>query len=386
MLGFLAVLSLMILASGLAYFSLTNINNSVSRILVHAHKYDMVDGLRHAIKQFLEVNDSLIKGQIKDLEYYNSLATGVEKRITYVGKLHLQDDEKATLMAVNEAFVYIKETTYRSLKSATSHKTNGITKLLRDVDKYKSILLDSVEGLYDKAWRDLDDITLMVDRNMKSGTRHIVTFALIAIVVGIGISIYISRKITTPLRTLSRAASSVAKGDLDQKVAITTRDEVGELVASFNQMLSDLRASRRQIEEYNRKLQEMVDERTVELEKTKEYLENILEHSEDMIITTTLFDEIVQFNRGAEQKLGYDRKSILGASIEHLFINKNMYRKARNSVIEENEVANFDTALMQKNGHIVGVNLTLSALRDNNGNTIGLIGIGRATGQIVHES
>lgn len=380
MLGFLAVLSLMILASALAYFSLNNINNSVSQILVNAHKYDMIDGLRHAIKQFLEVNDALIKGQIKDAGHYSSLTTRVEKRITYVGKLHIQEDEKATLLEISSAFVKIQRNTDQVLHNINS---GDVTKLLRDVDKHKSILLDSVEGLYDKAWRDLDNITLMVDKNMKSGTRHITIFALIAIIVGIGISIYISKRITTPLLTLSKAAGSVAKGDLDQRVAITTRDEVGVLISSFNQMISDLKTSRSQIEEYNSKLQEMVSERTVELEKTKEYLENILEHSEDMIITTTLFDEIVQFNRGAEKKLGYDRKSILGTNIEHIFTNKNLYRKTRKMVIEEDGTSNFDIALMQKNGHIVNVNLTLSVLRDNTGNTIGLIGIGRVIQEIT---
>lgn len=379
MLGFLAVLSLMILASGLAYFSLNNINNSVSQILVHAHKYDVVDGLRRASKQFLEVNDSLIRGQIKDLEYYNSLVTNVEKRIRYVGKLHLQENEKATLMEINSAFVYIKENTEQALDSTTSRKTNDIIRLFRDMDKYKSILLDSVEGLYDKAWRALDKITLMVDKNMKSGTRHIVIFALIAIVVGIGISIYISHSITTPLLTLSKVANSVAKGNLDQKVTITRGDEVGELVASFNHMISDLKTSRSKVEEYNRRLQKMVDERTVELEKTKASLENILEYSEDMIISTTLLDEIVQFNRGAEKKLGYNMKNIIGTNIEYFFTNKGLYRKAKQRAVEENGTHNFNAVLMQKNGQIVSANITLSALRDNTGNTIGFIGICRTT-------
>ena len=32
------------------------------------HKYDMVDSLKHSLKQFLDVNDSLLKGQIQDIE------------------------------------------------------------------------------------------------------------------------------------------------------------------------------------------------------------------------------------------------------------------------------------------------------------------------------
>ena len=223
----------------------------------------------------------------------------------------------------------------------------------------------------------LDTVTILADKNMERGIWQIVVFSIIAIIAGIGVSIYISQKIVTPIRALSVAASGVARGDLNQAVRKASEDEIGELVVSFNQMLVELKTSREQIEKYNRELKTMVEERTAELEKTKEYLENILEHSGDMIITATLFDEIVQFNREAENILGYSRGAIAGSKIEYLFVDKNEYRRIRKKVIEVGEIYGCETKLMKQNGDIAYVNLTFSRLEDKNGNTIGLIGIGR---------
>jgi PAS domain S-box-containing protein len=198
-----------------------------------------------------------------------------------------------------------------------------------------------------------------------------------AIGMGLGISIYFSRKITNPLKALSRAASNVAEGDLDQTVEEAAGDEVGELITAFNKMVNDLKTSRDQVEKYNWELQAMVEERTTELEKTKEYLENILEYSGDMIITTTLFDEIVQFNSGAETLLGYKKERMVGINIDTLFANKSDYRKLREKVVAGDEVSSYETKLMQRSGDIIDVSLTFSQLRDRSDEIIGLVGIGR---------
>lgn len=49
-----------------------------------------------------------------------------------------------------------------------------------------------------------------------------------------------SRLITGPIERLSLAAMGVAKGDFDVNLKATTRDEIGDLAGSFNQMASEL--------------------------------------------------------------------------------------------------------------------------------------------------
>lgn len=43
-----------------------------------------------------------------------------------------------------------------------------------------------------------------------------------------------------PIRTLTAATSAIARGDLAQRVAVTTRDEIGELGQAFNRMAASL--------------------------------------------------------------------------------------------------------------------------------------------------
>ncbi|MDP6925278.1 MAG: response regulator [Candidatus Scalindua sp.] len=51
----------------------------------------------------------------------------------------------------------------------------------------------------------------------------------------------VARSITKPITTLSRAARSVAGGELDHNIKIKSRGEIGELADSFNDMISNLR-------------------------------------------------------------------------------------------------------------------------------------------------
>jgi signal transduction histidine kinase len=53
-----------------------------------------------------------------------------------------------------------------------------------------------------------------------------------------------ARNIIRPLRELNAATQSIAQGDLEKQVAITTKDEIGTLAASFNAMTASLKRSR----------------------------------------------------------------------------------------------------------------------------------------------
>ncbi|HOU11591.1 MAG TPA: HAMP domain-containing sensor histidine kinase [Anaerolineae bacterium] len=49
-----------------------------------------------------------------------------------------------------------------------------------------------------------------------------------------------SRTLTRPLRELTAATTAMARGELEQRVPVRTKDELGQLAASFNQMSADL--------------------------------------------------------------------------------------------------------------------------------------------------
>ena len=119
----------------------------------------------------------------------------------------------------------------------------------------------------------------------------------------------------------------------------------------------------------------------IELQETvrqnKEYLENILANSSDMIITTDLKGRIVTFNPAGERMLGYSRDEIIGAGIDKLWKVSDERRKLMSEVKTRGAVNNFPATLVSKGGDEVQVSLSLSQLRNSDGRILGTVGISR---------
>ena len=64
--------------------------------------------------------------------------------------------------------------------------------------------------------------------------------AAVAAVIALGLGVVLARTLTRPLRELTGATQAMALGALDQRVVVRSRDEIGELATSFNQMSADL--------------------------------------------------------------------------------------------------------------------------------------------------
>jgi signal transduction histidine kinase len=58
------------------------------------------------------------------------------------------------------------------------------------------------------------------------------------------VGLLLARAVARPLHRLNLAASAVARGELDQQVPVRSRDELGQLSQTFNQMTARLRAAR----------------------------------------------------------------------------------------------------------------------------------------------
>ncbi len=68
------------------------------------------------------------------------------------------------------------------------------------------------------------------------------------------------RQIVRPINRLSLAASEVAAGNLEQEVAITNRDEIGDLQAAFNQMVAELKRQRDEADARDGEVKRAMDE------------------------------------------------------------------------------------------------------------------------------
>ena len=73
---------------------------------------------------------------------------------------------------------------------------------------------------------------------------------LAALATSLALTQFLAHGMTSPLRQMTAAARAMARGDYSVRVRATSRDEVGQLAAAYNQMAADLGAA----DEYRRGL------------------------------------------------------------------------------------------------------------------------------------
>jgi signal transduction histidine kinase len=72
-------------------------------------------------------------------------------------------------------------------------------------------------------------------------TALIVAITLGMALVTAAIAAFVTRQVTRPIVQLTETAARMARGDLDQRVAVTRQDEIGVLARAFNHMAAELR-------------------------------------------------------------------------------------------------------------------------------------------------
>ncbi|MBW2453046.1 MAG: PAS domain S-box protein [Deltaproteobacteria bacterium] len=114
---------------------------------------------------------------------------------------------------------------------------------------------------------------------------------------------------------------------------------------------------------------------------TQEYLQNIVDHSPVMIITTDLAANVVAFNQGAEAGLGYSADEVVGKPAAMFYRDSDERERLLRRIDRDGEVREYDTVLLKKDGSALPVSINLSELKDSAGRTIGTVGMSRDISQ-----
>jgi HAMP domain-containing protein len=104
--------------------------------------------------------------------------------------------------------------------------------------------------------------------------RSLLLFGGVLAAAACAVTYFLAGWLTRPIRRLATLTRDIAAGNFEQKVEITTRDEVGALAEALGVMLARLQDYRTQVQDHRQILETQVEERTRELERrTEEALE-----------------------------------------------------------------------------------------------------------------
>ena len=116
-----------------------------------------------------------------------------------------------------------------------------------------------------------------------------------------------ARRMVAPLQDLSEGTKAVAGGDYETQLPGGAQDEIGFLVASFNEMTRQLKRAH----DETRQSQLLV-------EAQRAYLETVLRRLSTGVLTLDGERRLVTANRAATEILGVDLDAMIGATLETL--------------------------------------------------------------------
>ncbi len=98
-----------------------------------------------------------------------------------------------------------------------------------------------------------------IEQAVSAMIRQLLLIVMIVLVLGSAAAVIFARAMTRPLQDLVRAAGAVGSGDLDHQITVRTRDEIGILADSFQQMVFKRKQAEQGREALISQLQEALD-------------------------------------------------------------------------------------------------------------------------------
>ncbi|HLC99799.1 MAG TPA: ATP-binding protein, partial [Patescibacteria group bacterium] len=174
--------------------------------------------------------------------------------------------------------------------SAEEARLSGAQQHLKDVvTKAVSVELNILDQKHDQATQE-------VARTQRTNQYLVLGSLILAVLIGY----IITRRISSPLIRLKNAVKEIAGGNLNKKVELTSKDEIGQLAATFNEM--------------GEKLQKTYVSLQDERDRAKAIISSM---GEGLFVVDNQF-KVVLLNAAAERHLEISLQMALGRNIEDI--------------------------------------------------------------------
>jgi PAS domain S-box-containing protein len=189
-------------------------------------------------------------------------------------------------------------------------------------------------------------------------TRRALIWICISLSVAMIFSLLLTRKLVHPIKQLSGEMAKVSSGNLDVHIKPTTRDEIGLLTESFNQMVQDLKHSREAFIE------------------TEAKYRRIFENSKDMIYITSMQGKFIDVNQAGVEMLGYThKKELMNIHLKDTYLNPEDRKRFQSEITRKGFVKDFEVTLKRKNGTPIDCLITANIRKEEQGVITGYEGM-----------
>ncbi|MEO0345262.1 MAG: EAL domain-containing protein [Pseudomonadota bacterium] len=166
----------------------------------------------------------------------------------------------------------------------------------------------------------------------------VITSLVMALVCGAA-SLFMARRIVSPVEDITRQARRLAMGDFGEPVEESRSDELGQLARSFNRMRDQLRQT------------------TI----SRDYIDNVLGSMNDAVIVTSIDGAITHANAAALRLTGYTETQLIGRPVGELVADR--HRVAFETATPSTQPR--EASMINAAGNSVPVSWTCSEIETN---------------------
>jgi len=206
--------------------------------------------------------------------------------------------------------------------------------------------------------------------SLTSIRENIMSFGFLTLILFMMVSYYLVRKITNPIKNLSKVTKKIIEGDNSIRAEVTSENEIGQLAANFNNMVDNLIYANMTLEsKVNERTQELADKVNQVEAQVRETMkfQKAVESATDGIVIADRDENVLYVNKAWEGITGIDSKKVLGKHITKILgentpeeISKNM----ASLVAKDKPFVTEEIAGMRKNGEKYEARISLFPVKE----------------------
>jgi len=294
--GFGCVLALLSLMAGIGIWRLQSVGTMTNALVtVELRKAQLAKEEANII----EVNTVRTIAAIKatEPETEKLFLDDIARLTAHAGEVLAQIKEGLSDPAAKSLFddMIQKRAIYQAARAAAfKEKAAGnmaaTNKFLNEDMKPKvHIFQQSVDRLADYHRQRVDALAKDVDQQYRNGRMLLIVLTIMALVIGIGFALWVTKSITRPMIEAVNIARTVAAGDLTSDIEVSSKDETGQLLQALKDMNQSLKkivgevrgrteaisSGTRQIASGNADLSQRTEEQASSLQETASSMEEL---------------------------------------------------------------------------------------------------------------
>lgn len=212
-----------------------------------------------------------------------------------------QGNSYAGLDPISEAGLFIRIAV--NIPGISSNNIPRIVQALFPVTERINILANNVQN----AFVDYQELSYLREQLKLSFVMILTLVLLFSIFSVLWAAFYSAKKLAQPVRDLAEGTRAVAEGDYNTQIPVTSRDELGFLAASFNDMTERIAKARDDVEKSQQ-----------ELEAERSRLATILDKMTSGVLVIGQDQKLLTANNSAQQILGAELQEHATQSLDKL--------------------------------------------------------------------